>query len=427
MTESGENLIMNKKPKMVWLSKLPVILFAAAIVLLSFNLLDQFGIFSRIGSLLGIRGVTEEETVIVIEEIRNISQLLTQKYYDEIYFDSGNIEGGFMQQDRRFAVIAEGYVKAGFDLSALSEKDMIVEEGTVLLTLPAPRILSVVSNPSNQEIFIARGFISQEEQNRVNSIIAEKLKENAILAGILERSTEQGQRVLLKLLELFGFENARIVVNKPASQLKGEELIGKINSKSYSGYDSVASETVELDIRFERGLGENGRTVSVIRKARSKDLITLKLAKSDGGASCELEMTDGKIRISSGTLDDTALRTSAEIGLIYDFYGIFKNRASLVYHFLRTVNVGGPLDVIAAFSPAGKWRKLYFNRNTGFLQFIEWPMEYRGRKTIARAFLKEYRKMGNGPMIMPLKFEVFIEDRKILTCSVTAVRYDDIQ
>jgi hypothetical protein len=427
MTDDTAHNKASEKNKMNWISKLAVLAFAVVIILLSFNLMDQFGIFSRLGSLLGIRSVTEEETVIIIEEVRNIAELLTQKYYDEIFFDSGNIEGGFMQRDRRLAVIAEGYVKAGFDLSSLDENDILVEQGTVLLKLPAPKILSVVSNPSNQEIFIARGYISQSEQNRVNAIISERLNENAILAGILERSTEQGQRVLLKLLALFGFENVRIEVAKPASQLKGEELIENICRKSYSGYNTVKSETVEMDIRFERGIGMNGRTIKLSRRSVSKDVCILTLMEANGEILCELEINNGKTRIIRGGLDDQSLRIAVELGTKFDFYGIFKNRSSNIYHYLRTVNVGGPYDVIAAFPPGGKWRKLYFHRNTGLMQFIEWPMEYRGRKTIARVFFSDYRKMGSGPMIMPLKCDTFIEDRKILSCSVTAVRYDDTQ
>jgi len=407
---------------MKWISKLLVFALTALIALLSFNLLSNFGILDRIGTILGIKSVTEQETVIIIEEVRNIAQLLTQKYYDEIFFDSGIIEGSFLQRDKRIAVIAEGYVKAGFDLSSLDENALQVEKGIAILKVPAPKILSVVSNPSNQEVFIARGFISQDEQNYVNEIIRETLKENAVRAGILERSAEQGRAVLAKLLSLFGFDNVRIEMEKPESQLHGEALIEKIFKKVYRGYGGIKSETLTMDINFENTAG--GRAVKLRKETTDTGRSVVTCMGAEGRILYEVESYKGSVRPLRGGTEDPAVRQIVEFAKAFDFYGIFKNRGSYIFHYIRTVNLGSPYDTILIFPGGRDWRKIYISRKTGFIDFMEWPFEFLGRKAIARSFFSGYRRLGNGPIFVPLCCITFFDNKKIFTASVTNAGYD---
>lgn len=407
---------------MKFISKIIILVLSIFIAFLSFNLLNNIGILDRIGTMLGIKSVTEQETVIIIEEVRNIAQLLAQKYYDEVFFDSGVIEGSMMRRDRRLAIIAEGHVKAGFDLTSMSEDDLKVEGGVAVLKVPAPKILSVVSNPSNQEVFIARGFISQDEQNYVNGIIRERLRENAVRAGILERSAEQGAAVLTKLLNLFGFDNVRIEMEKPESRIRGEALIEKIFVKSYSGYGGVKSETLTMDVKFETAGG--GKMVKVRKETSDKGKQLVTCRSGSGELLCEVEDYKNSSRLLRGGTEDPAVHSSVEFAKAFDFYGIFKNRESCIFHFIRTVNLGSSYDVVLVFRGKGDWRKIYINRKTGFIEFMDWPIEYRGRKTAARSFFSDYRKLGGGPMLLPLRCETFIESEKIFTVSITNAGYD---
>jgi hypothetical protein len=407
---------------MKWISKLLIFVLSALIALLSFNLLSNLSILDRIGAILGIKSVTEQETVIIIEEVRNIAQLLTQKYYDEIFFDSGIIVGRFLQRDKRIAVIAEGYVKAGFDLSSLDENALKMENGIAILKVPAPKIMSVVSNPSNQEVFIARGFISQDEQNHINGIIKETLKENAVRAGILERSAKQGRAVLIKLLSLFGFDNVRIEMEKPESQLRGEALIEKIFKKAYSGYGSIKSETLTMDINFENNA--SARAVKLRKETQDTGRSVITCAGADGGILCEVESFKGSVKTLRGGIEDPSVRQIVDFAKALDFYGMFRNRASYIFHFIRTVDLGSHFDVVLAF-PGGKdWIKIYVNRKTGFIELMDWPLEFNGRKVVARSFFSDYRRLGGGPMLVPLRCVTYVDNKKIFTVSVTNAGYD---
>jgi hypothetical protein len=404
------------------ISKLIVFVFVALIVLLSFNLLSNLSILDRIGAILGIKSVTEQETVIIIEEVRNIAQLLTQKYYDEIFFDSGIIEASFLQRDKRIAIIAEGYVNAGFDLSSLNENALQVEKGIAILKVPAPKILSVVSNPSNQEVFIARGFISQDEQNHINGIIRETLKENAVRAGILERSARQGRAVLTKLLSLFGFDNVRIEMEKPESQLRGEALIEKIFKKIYSGYGGIKSESLTMDVNFENAAG--GKAIKLEKETADTGRSVITCIATGGGILCEVESFKGSVKTLRGGIEDPAVRQIVDFANAFDFYGIFKNQGSYIFHYLRTINLGSSYDVVLVFPRGRAWRKIYINRKTGYIEFMDWPLEFRGRKAVARSFFSGYRRLGGGPMLVPLHCETFVDNKKIFTASVTNAGYD---
>jgi hypothetical protein len=96
------------------------------------------------------RGILIDDSVILVEEVRKISQLFTAVYYDEIAIDTfkyqekdimGRVWNGFIaprpgfrraEPDYGFrrvelVVVAKGRIMAGFDFSQLEPEDMVVE------------------------------------------------------------------------------------------------------------------------------------------------------------------------------------------------------------------------------------------------------------------------------------------------------------
>jgi hypothetical protein len=178
-------------------------------------------------------GARIDDSVILIEEVRKISQLFTAVYYDEIAIDTfkyqekdlwGRVLNGFITPRPGFrraepdfgfrrvelVVVAKGRIMAGFDFSQLEPEDMVVENQTITFTLPPPQILEIIINPSDYEIFIEEGRWSLEETVGLKIRAGEVMKARAIERGILDRSETTAIRILQNYFTSLGFDEVII-------------------------------------------------------------------------------------------------------------------------------------------------------------------------------------------------------------------------
>ena len=174
-----------------------------------------------------------ENTPIIIREMKNIAQLLTQRYYDECIVDTiiGEkiedafsvvtypplftngffiSEEGLFEIKKRYVLIATGMVKAGFDLSNIDESKVKIEEDSITLVLPPPQITDIIVNPSGFETFEEAGFWSFNERKQIQSRAKTILKANALKKGILLKSKEQGEYLLERFFKSLGYQKVTI-------------------------------------------------------------------------------------------------------------------------------------------------------------------------------------------------------------------------
>jgi hypothetical protein len=152
------------------------------------------------------------ETPVITQEIRHIAQLATQSFYDECIYDTGVIRTGILEADQRCIIIARGEVIAGFDLQKLDTLVLNKKDKSITLLLDPPRILDVIANPSDYEIFIQDGDFTFDEISQMKELAKKKITANALRKKILERSSLQGQRIIEKFFRLLGYEKINIVV-----------------------------------------------------------------------------------------------------------------------------------------------------------------------------------------------------------------------
>lgn len=190
------------------------------------------------------RGLKIDNTAILIEEVKNISQLFTASYHDQLALDTFKYQEkdvisrmwdgfisprpGFRKADPNIGlrkvelvVIANGQVMAGYDFSKLQPSDLQIEDKTVTMTLPQPEILEIIINPSDYEIFIEEGRWSLDEAVGMKIQAAELMKQRAIERGILKQSEATAQRILQNYFLSLGFET---VILKTASEDVSEPL-----------------------------------------------------------------------------------------------------------------------------------------------------------------------------------------------------------
>jgi len=152
------------------------------------------------------------DTPVVVQEIRHIAQLATQSYYDECIYDSGYIRTGFLSADKRLIIIARGEVIAGFDLNRMAAVSLNKKEKSITLRLDSPQILDVIVNPSDYEIFIQDGDFSFSEVVEFKERTKQMIAANAVRKQVLEKSADQGERIIEKFFRLLGFEKITILI-----------------------------------------------------------------------------------------------------------------------------------------------------------------------------------------------------------------------
>jgi hypothetical protein len=156
-------------------------------------------------------------------QIRAIAQLLTQSYYSEAVYDSGEIRTPVFQSNKRLIMIAKGEVLAGFDLSRFNEESISRRDGTLVISLPAPRILDVIINPSGFETFLAEGDIGFEERVYLQEQAKARFRRDIDKTRILDNSASQGRKIIEKFFRLLGFADVEVVVGDPAGRPAGKD------------------------------------------------------------------------------------------------------------------------------------------------------------------------------------------------------------
>lgn len=154
-----------------------------------------------------------ENTANVVEKIKEISELTTACYYEEAVLKDSKVEkneGGFlglidMETSKEIVIIAKGKVRAGFDLSKVTEDKINIKNDTIGITLPEPEIFDVIINPSDYEMYIEEGKWSHEEVTALQTNYRTQLLEKAKDAGILNKAKESGKKRLENLFQTFGF------------------------------------------------------------------------------------------------------------------------------------------------------------------------------------------------------------------------------
>lgn len=178
-------------------------------------------------SLFGFSKINDEvkidKTANVVTEIKNISKFTTAYYYEELTLEEkkknslvnnkigntiaswlGKSKEGLIQDE--LCLIVNGKVRAGYDLSAIQQEDILINGDTLIVKLPKVVIFDVVANPSNVDIFIEDGDWSHQEIAKIQSRAKNRLEADAKKSGILETAKKSGEKQLKILFKTFGFK-----------------------------------------------------------------------------------------------------------------------------------------------------------------------------------------------------------------------------
>ncbi len=186
-----------------------------------------------IGDWLTPKAVIIDETPLVISEIKKIAELHTARLYCEVVADSVIISpaeaamlamqgsGAFpllppmvFSGGKKMVLIAKGRVIAGLDLSTLGEKDVIVKKDSVWVMLPPAKILDVIINPSDFEVFTEEGDWQTEEVNAIKQKAVEKMRAEAANRGLIAKANDRARELMENFLKASGFSRAEVKISE---------------------------------------------------------------------------------------------------------------------------------------------------------------------------------------------------------------------
>ncbi|MGM9833864.1 MAG: DUF4230 domain-containing protein [Candidatus Limisoma sp.] len=187
---------------------------------------NKFGVIS-FDELFGDDGIKVEKTKSVVTEIKKISKLTTACYYGEIPITNkkkssianskvGNALSSIMGKNNalmedEMCVIINGKVRAGYDLSEMSDSDFSIGGDSIVITMPEVKIFDAITNPSDVDIFVESGEWSHAEITKLEQEANKKLLADAKSAGILDKAKESGLQQLETIFKSLGYK--RIIFN----------------------------------------------------------------------------------------------------------------------------------------------------------------------------------------------------------------------
>jgi hypothetical protein len=157
-----------------------------------------------------------EDTNVLVDDIKVISQLFTSSYYTEIVVDSvKKVPGVFSDYTYQLVIVARGTAYVGTELSNLDTSNIKVNKvGDKLectLTIPPARIFNTVVNPSGFSIFIDNKNFTPEEVQATKDKALRKIELSAIESGILQKANERSTKLFQDLLLGMGF--SKVIIN----------------------------------------------------------------------------------------------------------------------------------------------------------------------------------------------------------------------
>jgi hypothetical protein len=165
------------------------------------------------------------ETANVVEQIKKISEFTTACYYEEFVLTKERNDApnrniskalGLMHVEadsihNEIAIICKATVRAGYDLSEISENELKVSNDTINITLPAPKVFDVIMNPSDYEVFVEEGKWTHEEITAMQTDAQKEVLVNAINTGILQKVNEVGKVRIEEFFKTFGFNVVNVM------------------------------------------------------------------------------------------------------------------------------------------------------------------------------------------------------------------------
>lgn len=160
------------------------------------------------------------QPVVTITDIRAAAELTTVEYQAVAEIQNERVPDDFRQYlgiREQILLLAYGDVKAGFDLSRVTEDDLWTDGARVQLHLPSPQILSTSIDYEQTHAVYHRGTLLMDRdinwEGEIFHTAQDAVRQEAVEAGILEDAARYGQLYYENFLRSLGFTEVQVIVN----------------------------------------------------------------------------------------------------------------------------------------------------------------------------------------------------------------------
>ena len=187
------------------------------------------------GRIVESRGLQIDKTAAVVEQVRRMGELSSAGFYEELVLTDK--DDSYLGELRRvdgirriagsgdFVIICKGRVRAGFDLTKMKQSDFYASGDTLRVTLPPVAVLDVIINPTDYEHF--SGHRTHEETVGIILQAKQRLRADAVQAGVLDQAEASGVASLQRLFSSLGYKEVEIILSKeyPLRRPTGESFL----------------------------------------------------------------------------------------------------------------------------------------------------------------------------------------------------------
>jgi hypothetical protein len=158
--------------------------------------------------------------IAVITGIHAFGRLETARYTLRDIVELKDAPSNLIEQlsEDKLLLVAEGEVVAGFDLTKITESDIIAIHDTVLLLLPEPEIL--YSRIDNEHTYVYEretGLFRRPDpdlETAARRLAEQQIRDWALERGILQDAEEFGFFFLENFLRSLGFQKVRVQIRR---------------------------------------------------------------------------------------------------------------------------------------------------------------------------------------------------------------------
>jgi hypothetical protein len=197
----------------------------------SLTLITIFGVLG-IGKMANnmIKGITQifdheitspqiNNPHLIVKQVQTLSELTTTKFIMDaiVPISSSRKLGNLVIGETNLLYVARGEVKAGLDLSKISETDVLIDGNTLKIILPAPEIVDEKIDVNQSQVYdYDRGFlnlgpdVAPELQTQAQRQTLAKIIETACQQKILDQANEKAIILINGLMQTAGYEKVEV-------------------------------------------------------------------------------------------------------------------------------------------------------------------------------------------------------------------------
>ena len=171
----------------------------------------------------GCAGNKKQDQQPDILSLKEMSELATVEYTVTKIIKANDNKTWFKLGDRKILMSCEATIKAGIDLSKLSENDFSINDKNVVLRLPYPQIISLNIPPENlkveyQQVGGLRDPYKTQERDALVAQAEIQIRNSVKELGILDQAKANTSLFISNFLKQLGYENISITYANPSPQ-----------------------------------------------------------------------------------------------------------------------------------------------------------------------------------------------------------------